>query len=297
METQLVLDIINEKRKVWKRGSGRNLYSSIKPELEKHSIKMGRDKLFAFLKSHNLQMKSKKKVVKTTNSYHFYHRYPNIIRGLTPFRANGVWVSDITYIWIEEIENFAYLFLITDLYSRKVMGYHLSDSLKAEGAVKALRMAIRNAGSTNLSECIHHSDRGIQYCCYDYTNILNKSGIAISMTENGDPLENAVAERINRTIKDDFTHERQMSFCNLKKAKTNIKIIIDFYNNQRPHSSVEMLTPSQAYNGYGELRRMWKNYRKEKYIKEKMNVDLHDEGDLLGIKALKYMEIKKRPLY
>ncbi len=107
------------------------------------------------------------------------------------------------------------------------------------------------------------------------------------MTENSDPFENAVAERINRTIKDDFTHERQMSFCNLQKAKTNIKTIIDFYNNQRPHSSVEMLTPSQAYKGYGELRRMWKNYRKEKYIKEKMNVDLHDEGDFIRHKSSK----------
>ncbi len=264
METQLVLDIIQEKRKIWKRGSGRNFYALIKPELDKHKIKMGRDKLFAFLKSHNLQMKSKKKVAKTTNSYHFYHRYPNKIKELAPFRANGVWVSDITYIWIKEIENFAYLFLLTDLYSRKVMGYHLSDSLKAEGALNALRMAIKKAGRTNLSECIHHSDRGIQYCCHDYTNLLNKYGIAISMTENSDPLENAVAERINRTLKDDFTHERQMSFSSLKKAKTGIKAIIDFYNNQRPHSSVEMLTPSQAYNSYGELKRMWKNYKKEK---------------------------------
>lgn len=287
MKTQLLMAIIQEKRKVWKRGSGRNLYALIKPDLEQHKIKMGRDKFFSFLKEHNLQMKSKKKVAITTNSYHFYHRYPNIIKELEPFRANGVWVSDITYVWVEELENFAYLFLITDLYSRKVMGYHLSDSLKAQGAVRALQMAIKNAGRTSLNGCIHHSDRGIQYCCHDYTTLLNKYSIAISMTENSDPLENAIAERINRTIKDDFTHERQMSFKSLKKAKSGIKTIIGFYNNQRPHSSIEMLTPAHAYQNYGKLKRMWKNYKREKYEKEKINVDLQDEGDFMRHKCSK----------
>lgn len=274
MEEQVVLDLIHTKRKLWKRGSGRNLYTLIKPELNRHNIKMGRDKLFTFLKDHDLQMKSKKKVVKTTNSYHFYHRYPNLIKELTPIRANGVWVSDITYVWIRDLDNYAYLFLITDLYSRKVMGYNLSHSLKAEGAIKALKMAIRNAGKANLDGCIHHSDRGIQYCCYDYTALLKKTGISISMTENSDPLENAVAERINRTIKDEFTHEKQMSFESLDKAKSSIKSIIDFYNNIRPHSSIERYTPAKAYGMYGKLNRMWKNY-----YKVKTNADLQYVGD------------------
>lgn len=141
MEEQVVLDLIHTKRKLWKRGSGRNLYALIKPELNRHNIKMGRDKLFTFLKDHDLQMKSKKKVVKTTNSYHFYHRYPNLIKELTPIRANGVWVSDITYVWIRDLDNYAYLFLITDLYSRKVLTPITNVTTKQEQTVPPFRDA------------------------------------------------------------------------------------------------------------------------------------------------------------
>jgi transposase InsO family protein len=181
-------------------------------------------------------------------------------------RAGEIIVSDITYIWIQELENFAYLFLITDVYSRKIIGYCVSHSLKAESAVKALKMALREIDEPE--KCIHHSDRGIQYCCHAYTNLLQKNGVAISMTENGDPLENAIAERINRTIKEEFTEDKTLTFNTLSMAKKKIPKFIKFYNEQRPHRSINMHTPAEAYTMTGELKRKWKSYYGNKQTKK-----------------------------
>jgi transposase InsO family protein len=175
-------------------------------------------------------------------------------------KAGEIIVSDITYIWIENIENFAYLFLITDLYSRKIIGYCLSDNLKAKSALKALNMALKQIN--NPKGCIHHSDRGIQYCCHDYTSLLRNNKIRISMTKNGDPLENAVAERINKTIKEEFTDQKTLHFKSFSQGLREISKIVKFYNEQRPHRSIEMLTPSQAFTMTGELKRLWRSYQK-----------------------------------
>ena len=171
-------------------------------------------------------------------------------------------MSDITYIWIKDIESFAYLFLITDVYSRKIIGYYLSENMKAKAALKALRMAIRQIPSP--AGCIHHSDRGIQYCCHEYTKLLNKNKMLISMTENGDPLENPIAERVNKTIKEEFTEEKTLSFESIGKAKLAIPKYVRFYNEKRPHRSIDMLTPNQAYSMTGEIKRRWKSYPKYK---------------------------------
>lgn len=259
MNEELILELIRHKRKQWKKGSGRNLYAALRPDFKKHSIKIGRDKFFTLLRENNLLKTRKKRAVKTTFSYHHFHKYPNIIRDKVPLKSGEIIVSDITYIWIKNIESFAYLFLITDLYSRKIIGYCLSDSLKAESAVKSLKMAIKQIDSKG---CIHHSDRGIQYCCNDYTELLIKNKMLISMTENGDPLENAVAERVNRTIKEEFTDEKTLCFESLQKGLKEIPLIIKFYNEERPHRSIDMLTPEQAFKMTGELKKHWKNYYK-----------------------------------
>jgi transposase InsO family protein len=256
----LIVDLVKKKRAVWKKGSGRNLLVALKKDFQEHSIEMGRDKFFDLLRENGLLMKNRKRKVNTTMSYHHFHKYPNIIKGLVPIRSGGIIVSDITYIWIQEIENFAYLFLITDAYSRKIIGYCVSDTLKAYAAVSALKMALKQINEPEY--CIHHSDRGIQYCCHGYTGLLLKNGLAISMTENGDPLENAIAERINRTIKEEFTDEKTLSFKTYNQAKKELPKFIDFYNNKRPHRSIDMLTPSEAYEMTGELKRRWKTYYK-----------------------------------
>lgn len=264
IEEALVVDLIKEKRKIWKKGSGRNLHELLREDFSAHGIKMGRDKFYELLGRNNLLITRKRYKTRTTFSYHHFHKYPNLIKDIEPLRPNQVIVSDITYVWLREIENFSYLYLITDMYSRKILGYSLSEDLKASSAIKALRMAFGNMSS--IKDCIHHSDRGIQYCSHQYTKQLKKKEMLISMTENGDPLENPIAERINRTIKEEFTEERYLSFRNISEGKESIKKWIEFYNEERPHRSIEMLTPSKAYQLNGKLKRMWKNYYGKKSI-------------------------------
>lgn len=240
--------------------------AALKSDFQEHSITIGRDKFFDLLRENGLLMKNKKCKTNTTLSYHHFHKYSNLAKDIVPVSSGELIVSDITYIWIREIENFAYLFLITDAYSRKIIGYCMSDSLKASSAVKALKMALKQIKEPG--KCTHHSDRGIQYCCNDYTSLLQKSKIAISMTENGDPLENAIAERINRTIKEEFTNEKTLCFNTLNQAKKEIPKFINFYNNKRPHRSIDMLTPSVAHNMTGELKRRWKTYYKKNKTKK-----------------------------
>lgn len=268
LDEALIVGLIKEKRKIWKKGSGRNLHASLQEEFKKHKITIGRDKFFDLLGRNNLLNSRKRYRTRTTFSFHHFHKYPNLIKELTPVRPNQVIVSDITYIWMRETESFSYLFLITDMYSRKILGYCISEDLKTKSAMKALRMAISNMSDTK--ECIHHSDRGIQYCSYEYTKYLRKNGMQISMTENGDPLENPIAERINRTIKEEFTTERRLSFTDFSEAMRKIPTFVRFYNEKRPHRSIEMLTPSTAYKMKGELKRKWKTYYPNKKITQQL---------------------------
>ena len=266
MKEQIILDMIKEKRKIWKKGSGRNLLASIKPELEKHSISIGRDKFFDLLRENDLLIKKTKRKTNTTFSYHHFHKYPNLIKEKEATYPGQIIVSDITYIWLSENDSFAYLYLITDVYSRKIIGYYISDNLKASSAVKALKKALKYL--PRIKAIIHHSDRGIQYCSYEYTDLLKLNNISISMTEDSDPRDNAIAERINRTIKEEFTDDKTISFKNLNQAKNNIPKIINFYNEQRPHRSIEMLTPDVAFTMNRELKRYWKSYYPQKITKD-----------------------------
>jgi transposase InsO family protein len=170
-------------------------------------------------------------------------------------------VADITYLWLKPQDKFCYLSIITDLYSRKIVGHCVHETLSVKGCIEALKMALKNRKNKDL-HLIHHSDRGVQYCCHAYVKLLQKQNIQISMTQTGDPLENAVAERIHRTIKEEFTTDRQINFCNIDEAKKEIKKFIEFYNKQRPHRSVAWLTPNQAHQYTGALNRVWKTYRR-----------------------------------
>jgi putative transposase len=260
VKEEVIVGLIKKKRELWKRGSGRNLHQSLQTEFETHDIKIGRDKFFDLLRNNHLLIKSKRCRTKTTCSYHHFNRYRNLIEDATPLRCNEIWVADITYLWLKPQDKFCYLSIITDLYSRKIVGHCVHESLSVKGCIDALRQAIRNR-KDKTRKLIHHSDRGVQYCCHAYVTLLQKQQIQISMTQTGDPLENAVAERIHKTIKEEFTNDRQINFCNIDEAKIEIKKFIEFYNQQRPHRSVQWLTPNQAHQCTGALRRVWKTYR------------------------------------
>jgi transposase InsO family protein len=165
------------------------------------------------------------------------------------------------------------------MYSRKILGFCLSEDLKTASAIRALKMALKNM--PYKEGCIHHSDRGIQYCNYNYTDLLHKYNILISMTENGDPLENPIAERINRTVKEEFTDEKTLSFATFKEAKRKMVTIINFYNEQRPHRSIEMLTPSKAYMRTGELKRKWKTYYARKNFSSAAEKQIQEQPFLM----------------
>lgn len=261
-EEAVVVGLIKRKREIWKRGSGRNLHQCLKKELSQHQIKMGRDKFFDVLRNNDLLIKPKRIRAKTTCSYHHFNKYKNLTEALSPQRCNEIWVSDITYVWLKQQDKFCYLSLITDLYSRKIVGHCVHEDLSVKGSLEALKQAVKQR-KDKTQNLIHHSDRGVQYCCHAYVKLLQKNNIQISMTQTGDPLENAVAERIHRTIKEEFTTDREINFSTIAEAKTNIRKFIDFYNQQRPHRSIEWFTPNEAHKRTGTLKRVWKTYYKQ----------------------------------
>lgn len=210
--------------------------------LREGGVIVSRDHLFGLLRENGMLVRRRKKYTVTTNSKHWMRKYPNLIRGFHFTAINQLWVSDITYIPIDG--SYAYLSLVTDAYSRKILGYGLSQSLAADGTVNALKMALPQ-DSTELMGLIHHSDRGILYCCKEYVELLKTNAVRIRMTENGDPYENALAERVNGILKDEWINQER--FYSFEQAKCRIDEIIKIYNECRPHMSCEMETPSQRH--------------------------------------------------
>jgi transposase InsO family protein len=213
----------------------------------------GRDAFLQLLRDFQL-MQKRPKPRHTTNSNHRYHKYKNLIRGFVPTGPNQLWVSDITYI--DLVDGCCYLHLVTDAYSHKIVGWRLSETLEAQYTLEALRMAISQATADELHHLIHHSDRGVQYCCNAYTDELKRYGIRISMTEDYKPTDNAIAERVNGILKTEVIY-REHRFKSLQDALERIQRFILFYNEQRPHSSIGMKVPSQAHSEYGPQIRMW----------------------------------------
>ncbi len=236
-----VIDLVKLRRKTLPRAGCRKLHFYLQNDFRKANLKIGRDKLFRILRRNDLLVKPKRASCRTTNSYHHFHKYNNLIKDFTPTEINQVWVTDITYI--RTINGFCYLALVTDLYSRKIVGFDTSDSLELLGALRALKMAIGNAD--NLKRLIHHSDRGVQYCSYMYTGELLKRDIGISMTEENHCYENAVAERVNGILKDEFYLDQ--TFYSTKYAIMAVKNAIKLYNNERLHLSLGYKTPNSVY--------------------------------------------------
>jgi putative transposase len=237
------------------RIGGRKLHYMLTETLQKHSISIGRDKLFDLLEEYGLLVRRRKRrKAITTDSNHPFHKYPNMVRELEVLRANHLWVSDITYISLRE--KFCYLSLVTDAYSRKIVGYCLHPTLKRDGPLRALSMALAGLPGKLQASLIHHSDRGLQYCCNDYISMLEAKGLSISMTEKGDPYENAIAERVNGILKQEFGLDQ--TFGNYEQALIATVSAVSIYNQQRPHASCNYLTPEEAHQQQGLLKTKWK---------------------------------------
>lgn len=259
IEQEILLDKIGDIRKDHKRLGGRKLFFKLETFMHEHNIKMGRDAFFDLLRDNKLLIKQRKRHHVTTNSNHWMKKYPNLIKDIEPLGPNHVWVSDITY-WKTKGGHY-YISFITDAYSRKIVGYHVADTMEAIESATALKMAIKTL-KISAEGLIHHSDRGSQYCSSMYVNMLKKEGIKISMTENGDPLENAIAERMNGIIKGEYLFDYLIT--TLLNAKEVLKSVVKLYNEDRPHSSIGNAVPSQVHNNDTdiEIKRLWKNYYK-----------------------------------
>ena len=254
LRDEQVLLMIQSIREVHPRMGTRKMYELLGSEMKTQGIKMGRDKLFSLLSDNQLLVRKIKRKTRTTNSYHHYYKYTNLIKDFTPYKSHQVWVSDITYV--KTGNEYCYLFLITDAYSRKIVGYQVSKDLGTNHAIKALKMATRNA--VELEGLIHHSDRGVQYCSHNYVNLCQDKGIRLSMGEVGNPLENAIAERINGIIKDEYL--LPLKIQDYSTLVTRVDQAVYRYNNLRPHMSCNMMTPNKAHKEQGILKRKWKNY-------------------------------------
>jgi putative transposase len=227
--------LVLEQRQLMPRLGTRKLYYLLEKRLQ--GVKLGRDALFDYLRSEHLLVPRRKSYTKTTNSKHWLRKHPNRTEGLRLTRPEQLWVADITYVTTKE--RVAYVSLITDAYSRAIVGYHVSDSLATEGVAEALRSALRTRKTT--LPLIHHSDRGLQYCSGYYQNLLQKGLVLCSMTEGGDCYQNALAERINGILKDEFL----ITTCpDLQSLRRVLQQSIKIYNTKRPHLSLQYKTPN-----------------------------------------------------
>lgn len=230
-----------ERRAHLPREGGRKLYHVIKQKLEEENIKMGRDKLFDLLREENMLVYPKKAYYRTTNSKHRFYKHQNLIKALKPSAPNQIWVADITYL--KMLKGHSYLALITDAYSRKIIGYDICDSLELAGSLRALKMALKQLPKGHNP--IHHSDRGIQYCSSQYIEMLKKNNIRISMTEENHCYENAIAERVNGILKDEF--HLDYCFTNKDSAEKASRNAVKIYNEKRLHLSLNFKTPNQVH--------------------------------------------------
>lgn len=264
LQDALVLKLVAEIRAGLPRCGTDKLHFMLRRSFADHCIKLGRDGLYDLLGRYGLLIRHRKRKPYTTNSHHRYKKYPNLIREMVLTQAGILWVSDITYLRIAS--EFAYLSIITDAYSHKIVGYKLHPTLHAQGAIDALIMANNDAKKTG--KLIHHSDRGIQYCCNDYVQMIEHCSIQLSMTEKGDPYENAIAERVNGILK--YEHALKETFESFDEAKNAVDDAVRKYNGLRIHDSCNRLTPIMAHEQKGILQKYWKPkvYAKKEVITE-----------------------------
>ena len=237
----LIVEMVRQQRSKMPMIGGKKLHWLLSDNIRKLDIAIGRDKFFGILRKQGLLVKRRKRYAVTTNSRHRFRVYTNLIKDIVVNERNRVYVSDITYLRLQE--GFCYLALVTDVYSRKIVGYDVSQSLSLDGALRAMKNAL--SGVEEMTGLIHHSDRGLQYCSNEYVAMLCKHKISISMGENGNPYDNAIAERVNGILKTEFLLDE--TFADFYSAQRAVNEAIETYNNVRPHLSLNYLTPSLKY--------------------------------------------------
>ena len=253
----MVLEQVKEIRAQQPAIGTRKLHFMLHPFLSGHKIKMGRDQLFNLLSAHGMLIRRRRRKIFTTQSHHWLRKYKNLIGQMELIGPNQLWVADITYYRI--VPGYVYISLITDAYSHKIVGYHLADNLEAENNVVALKMALKSLTSDPKSfSLIHHSDRGLQYCSKDYVRLLTSHHIAISMTEDGNPLQNAIAERINGIIKQEYLNHYIIR--NKAEAMEALTQAVACYNRQRPHLSCSLQTPESVHRNKLPVKKLWRTY-------------------------------------
>jgi len=257
VQEEIVIKLVKDLRnKIGQKIGGIKLHSELKQQMKTLNIKMGRDKFFDFLRANNLLVPKHRNYHTTTNSNHRFYKYKNLITNKIPTRPEQLWVSDITYIKTDN--GHYYLAIVTDAYSKQIMGYKIANHMKASLCVDALKMAIKNRIYPN-EKTIHHSDRGFQYCAKEYVDFAVKNGLIMSMTEQYDPYENAIAERINRTLK--YEYGLKQTIKNFKLAQKMINQAVYIYNNLRPHLSLELKKPFEIHINPTVT---YKSYRRDK---------------------------------
>jgi len=259
LEQAIITDLVRHIRQEIPRIGARALHVMLHQQWERQGIKCGRDRLIEILRQGDLLIYPKRKYTQTTHSRHHLYKYANLIKDFKVKEPEQLWVSDLTYIRVQNEWN--YVIFITDAYSHKIMGFRVDDNMKTDMCVQALDLALA-ARTKRGQPLIHHSDRGVQYCSKGYVQgLLGQPNIQISMTQNGDPLENALAERVNGIFKN--TYNMDQRFESLIEAQAAITKMVYSYNNVRPHSSCDMMTPNEAHQCTGALKRRWKTYYKK----------------------------------
>ena len=272
IEEELIIKEVITIREKHPRMGTRKLYLTLESFLFEHQIKIGRDGFFNLLSQYHLLIRTRKRTVRTTQSHHWLKKYPNLIKDFAPTAPDQLYVSDITYWRIDT--GFVYISLITDAYSHKIVGYNLAQTLEAVECLYALKMALLSIKKG--IGLIHHSDRGVQYCSTKYVNLLEKYSIEISMTQDSDPRENAIAERVNGIIKGEYLE--CYSVANFAQAEELLNAVVKLYNKERPHMSIGNLFPEKVHNMEIEKgEKKWKNYYQKKMDLNQNVIDLEGE--------------------
>jgi transposase InsO family protein len=256
IKAEVILQQVHHIRSKHKRMGVKKLHIKLESFFKTHGIKLGRDALFDLLREFGMLVKSLKRSHYTTDSYHRFYKYPSLIKSWSPAAPNQLWVSDITYIEVKD--GFSYLSVITDAFSHKIVGWHLAKSPTAQASMEALRMALKN--NKDIQNLIHHSDRGAQYCSQEYVSLLKSKGIKISMTEHGDPYENAMAERINGIIKNEYLDKK---YDNDGRLWLDVSKTVRLYNTDREHMSIGMYTPDYIHQTGMTTKNLWKKKTKQ----------------------------------
>lgn len=262
---QFVVQYVREVRKKDPQMGSDNLWRMYRSRFnDEHRV--GRDVFRSILHERGLNIRRRHRAPRTTDSRHNLPTYPNLVKNVIPTRPNQIWVSDITYIPIEDASarqgyRFCFLTLIMDAYSKRILGQHVAPTLEAEYSIRALKMALKTLSEGFEETLIHHSDRGCQYASAEYIRQLTIHHVTPSMTENGNPKDNAMAERVNNTVKNELLHGK--TFTSLRQVKAAVDQAILFYNRERPHSSLDWHTPDQAHQMEGEMKRHWHSWRED----------------------------------